>query len=35
MGDARAMEYMRGRKILEVNPDHDIVRGIKVRGRVA
>ncbi|KIZ04859.1 Heat shock protein 83 [Monoraphidium neglectum] len=30
MGDARAMEYMRGRKILEVNPDHDIVRGIKV-----
>eukprot|EP00775_Hariotina_reticulata_P014449 gene14449-14561_t len=30
MGDNRAMEYMRGRKILEVNPDHEIVRGIKV-----
>ncbi len=22
------MEYMRGRKIMEVNPDHDIIRGI-------
>ncbi|KAF8068330.1 HSP90-5 [Scenedesmus sp. PABB004] len=30
MGDARAMEYMRGRKILEVNPGHEVVRGIKV-----
>ncbi|KAI8472066.1 MAG: heat shock protein 90C [Monoraphidium minutum] len=30
MGDARAMEYMRGRKILEINPDHDILRGIKL-----
>nr|QBB20010.1 heat shock protein hsp90-C2 [Ettlia sp. YC001] len=30
MGDNRAMEYMRGRKILEVNPNHEIVRGIKV-----
>lgn len=30
MGDNRAMEYMRGRKILEINPDHDIVQGIKV-----
>jgi hypothetical protein len=33
MGDARAMEYMRGRKILEVNPSHEILRGIKVGGR--
>jgi heat shock protein beta len=31
MGDSRAMEYMKGRKILEVNPEHEIVRGIKVR----
>jgi HSP90 family molecular chaperone len=30
MGDARQMEYLRGRKILEVNPQHDIVRGMKV-----
>ncbi|WIA10769.1 hypothetical protein OEZ85_010938 [Tetradesmus obliquus] len=30
MGDSRAMEYMKGRKILEVNPEHEIVRGIKV-----
>ena len=29
MGDSRAMDYMRGRKVLEVNPRHDIVRGIK------
>ena len=31
MGDARAMEYLRGRKILEITPEHDVVRGIKVR----
>jgi heat shock protein beta len=30
MGDARAMEYMRGRRILEVNPEHEVVAGIKV-----
>lgn len=30
MGDSRAMEYMKGRKILEINPQHEIVRGIKV-----
>jgi hypothetical protein len=35
MGDARAMEYMRGRKILELNPEHDVVRGIKVGGGLA
>ncbi len=35
MGDARAMEYMRGRKIMEVNPEHDIVRGIKVSAKLA
>ncbi|GLI58754.1 hypothetical protein VaNZ11_000511 [Volvox africanus] len=29
MGDARAMEYMRGRKIMEINPKHDIISGIK------
>jgi hypothetical protein len=34
MGDARAMDYMRGRKILEINPQHDVVRGIKVGGAV-
>jgi hypothetical protein len=36
MGDPRSMEYMKGRKILEINPEHDIIRGIrallKVRG---
>ena len=32
MADPRAMEYMRGRKIMEVNPKHSIVKGIKVRG---
>jgi hypothetical protein len=34
LGDSRAMEYMKGRKILEVNPEHEIVRGIKVRLRI-
>jgi heat shock protein 90kDa beta len=29
MGDPRAMEYMRGRKILEVNPRSDIVLGVQ------
>jgi heat shock protein 90kDa beta len=28
MGDPRAMEYMRGRKILEVNPKSDVVLGV-------
>lgn len=30
MGDSRALEYMKGRKIMEINPKHDIVRGIKL-----
>jgi heat shock protein beta len=29
MGDPRAMEYMRGRKILEVNPKSDVVLGVQ------
>jgi heat shock protein 90kDa beta len=29
LGDPRAMEYMRGRKILEINPEHEIVGGIR------
>ncbi|GFR43638.1 hypothetical protein Agub_g4739 [Astrephomene gubernaculifera] len=29
LGDTRAMEYMRGRKIMEVNPRHDIIAGIR------
>eukprot|EP00798_Chlamydomonas_sp_ICE-L_P023848 gene23848-9404_t len=29
MGDARSMDYMKGRKIFEINPQHDIIRGIK------
>ncbi|KAF5832971.1 heat shock protein 90C [Dunaliella salina] len=29
IGDPRTMEYMKGRKILEINPEHSIVRGIK------
>lgn len=23
------MEYMKGRKIMEINPDHDVIRGLK------
>eukprot|EP00195_Chlamydomonas_chlamydogama_P008026 CAMPEP_0202897914 /NCGR_PEP_ID=MMETSP1392-20130828/6552_1 /ASSEMBLY_ACC=CAM_ASM_000868 /TAXON_ID=225041 /ORGANISM="Chlamydomonas chlamydogama, Strain SAG 11-48b" /LENGTH=777 /DNA_ID=CAMNT_0049583681 /DNA_START=134 /DNA_END=2467 /DNA_ORIENTATION=- len=29
MGDARSLEYMKGRKILEINPEHDIIKGLK------
>lgn len=31
MGDNRAMEYMRGRRILEVNPDHPVIASLKAR----
>ena len=26
-GDNRTMEYMKGRKIMEINPDHDVIKG--------
>lgn len=26
MGDSRAMDYMKGRKIMEINPNHDIIQ---------
>lgn len=26
MGDNRAAEYMRGRRIMEINPDHPIIQ---------
>jgi heat shock protein beta len=29
MGDARAMEYMKGKKILEINPNHSIIRELR------
>lgn len=31
MGDSRAAEYMKGRRILEVNPDHPIVAALAAR----
>ena len=31
MGDTRAMEYMRGRRTLEVNPDHPVIASLKAR----
>ena len=31
MGDIRAMEYMRGRRTLEVNPDHPVIAALKER----
>lgn len=31
MGDNRAMEYMRGRRTLEVNPDHAVISSLKDR----
>ena len=29
MGDNRAMEYMKGKKILEINPKHQIIKTLK------
>ena len=29
MGDNRAMEYMRGRRILEINPDSPVIAQLK------
>jgi heat shock protein beta len=29
MGDARAMEYMKGKKIMEINPNNPIIRDLK------
>lgn len=29
MGDSRANEYMKGRRILEVNPSHPIMRALR------
>ena len=31
MGDNRAMEYMRGKRTLEVNPDHPIIETVRRR----
>lgn len=29
MGDARAAEYMRGRRNMEINPQHPIIQALK------
>ena len=29
LGDSRAAEYMKGRKTLEINPEHPIVQALK------
>lgn len=29
LGDSRAAEYMKGRKTLEINPDHPIIQALK------
>jgi hypothetical protein len=31
LGDQRAMEYMRGRKTLEINPDHPVISALAQR----
>jgi hypothetical protein len=31
LGDQRAMEYMRGRKTLEINPDHPVIAALAQR----
>lgn len=34
LGDTASLEFMRGRRILEINPDHPIVKDLKVRSRM-
>ena len=29
LGDSRAADYMKGRKTLEINPEHPIVQALK------
>lgn len=31
LGDTASLEFMRGRRILEINPDHPIVKDLKVK----
>jgi heat shock protein beta len=31
LGDARAAEYMRGKRVMEINPDHPIIANLKDR----
>ena len=31
LGDSSSLEFMRGRRILEVNPDHPIIKDLNVR----
>ena len=31
LGDTSSLEFMRGRRILEINPDHPIVRDLNVK----
>jgi HSP90 family molecular chaperone len=31
LGDTSSLEFMRGRRIFEINPDHPIVKDLNVR----
>lgn len=31
LGDPSSMEFMKGRRIFEINPDHPIVKDLNVR----
>jgi heat shock protein beta len=31
LGDTSSLEFMRGRRIFEINPDHPIVKDLSVR----
>ena len=31
LGDTTSLEFMRGRRILEINPDHPIIKDLNVR----
>jgi len=31
LGDTSSLEFMRGRRIFEINPDHPIIKDLNVR----
>jgi len=35
MGDTSSLDFMRSRKVFEINPDHEIIKGLNVSSQHA
>lgn len=35
MGDMSSLDFMRSRKVFEINPEHEIIKGLNVSVRSA